>query len=127
MTASDILTDLVIYFLWKPAKGFRTEEDLMNHTAVVYNNLPMHESAHFTPRYGCLPQGGVKAFPDIQNEMIHCNSGHLWVTFEDDTKDYILGAGESLVVATQGKTLIGGPGCYRISHGSDGLDLAAAS
>lgn len=99
----------------------------MNHIAVIHNNLPMPESTHFTPRYGCLPQGSVKAFTELAGERIHCNSGHLWVTFEDDTQDHILASGESIEVPNPGRTLISGPGCYRISKGIDGLDLAVAS
>lgn len=99
----------------------------MNHITVIHNNLPMSESTHYSPRYGCLPLGGVKAFNDLAGERIHCNSGHLWVTFEDDIHDYLLAAGESVEVPNAGRTLVSGPGCFRISRGIDGLDLAVAS
>lgn len=99
----------------------------MNHTAVMHNNLPMPMPAHYSPRYGCLTQGGVKAFSGLEGEMIHCNAGNLWVTFEGDTKDYILHPGDHLPVPNQGRTLVSGPGCYRISKSLDGLDLIAAA
>lgn len=49
------------------------------------------------------------------------------MTFEDDPEDYILLAGERVEVPNAGKLLISGPGCYRISRGIDGMDLAIAS
>jgi hypothetical protein len=99
----------------------------MNQTTVVFNHVEMHESAHFSPRYGCLAQGGLKAFARMKGEVVHCTSGHLWVTFEDDTEDHLIASGESLSVPNGGKMLVSGPGCFRISQGIDGMDLAAAS
>ena len=99
----------------------------MSHALVMHNDLPMPESTHFSPRYGCLSQGGVKVLSRLEGETIHCNAGRLWVTFENDPKDHILHPGDSLAVPNQGKTLISGPGCYRISRSLDGLDLTAAA
>jgi hypothetical protein len=72
-------------------------------------------------------RGGVKGYSRLASETIHCTAGHLWVTFEGDTTDYLLSSGENLVIPNQGKLLISGPGCYRISQGIDGMDLAIAS
>ena len=63
----------------------------------------------------------------MDGETIHCLEGRLWVTFEDDPEDHILSAGQRVEVPNGGKLLISGPGCYRISRGIDGLDLAIAS
>jgi hypothetical protein len=85
-------------------------------------------SSNISPRSTpASPGGGIKAYYDLAGETIHCTAGRLWVTFQGDTDDYILLAGEHLVVPNQGKTLISGPGCYRISSSLDGMDLAVAS
>jgi len=99
----------------------------MNDTTFSSNALPMPAVTAFVPRYSCLVQGGVKAYAKLESETIHCTAGHLWVTFEGDPKDYLLAAGENLVVPNQGKVLVSGPGCFRISKGIDGMDLAIAS
>lgn len=85
------------------------------------------EPVHYNPRYACLPQGRVKSYADLEGETVHCLEGRLWVTFEGDSEDHILLAGERVEVPNPGKLLISGPGCYRISRGIDGLDLAQAS
>ena len=41
---------------------------------------------------------------------IDCTAGMVWVTFQDRRCDYILGAGESLVLRKKGKVLISGGG-----------------
>ena len=111
----------------KPPHGFCSQEEIMSYTT-VYAKIPQRrESARFSPLYSCLAKGGVKAYAGLANETIHCTAGRLWVTFEGDTKDYILRAGEQLDVPNLGKLLVSGPGCYRISKSMDGMDLAAAS
>jgi hypothetical protein len=99
----------------------------MNHNAINSNTLTMPEFSVFTPYYSCLARGGVKAYSGLASETIHCTAGQLWVTFEGDTTDYLLLSGENIVVPNQGKLLISGPGCFRISTGIDGMDLAVAS
>jgi Protein of unknown function (DUF2917) len=99
----------------------------MSHNTANSAMLQRHNIANFAPRYACLVQGGVKAYFELENETIHCTEGHLWVTFEGDTTDYILWSGENLVVPNHGRMLVSGPGCYRISKSIDGMDLAVAS
>jgi hypothetical protein len=99
----------------------------MSHNTADFPVFPMHEVSTFAPLYSCLVKGGVKAISELENESIHCTAGHLWVTFEGDSTDYILFSGENLVVPNQGKVLVSGPGCYRISKSIDGMDLAVAS
>jgi hypothetical protein len=98
----------------------------MSHRTFPFITPGMQEPTPFVPRYSCLIKGSVKAVTDLQGEFIHCIMGHLWVTFEGDTEDHVIQAGEQLEIPT-GKTLISGPGCYRISQSLDGLDLAVAS
>lgn len=86
-----------------------------------------HEIAHFSPRYACLRKGAAKAYTHVADQIVHCTAGRLWITLEGDATDYVLNSGERLVVPNQGKVLISGPGCYRISAGLDGMDLGAAS
>ena len=99
----------------------------MNPNTANSDTLKIHELAPFAPLYACLAKGGIKAFAKLGSETIHCTAGHLWVTFEGDSTDYILGSGEQHEIPNQGKVLVSGPGCYRISKGIDGMDLAAAS
>lgn len=84
-------------------------------------------ASRYVPRYACLPRGGIKTYTELGNEAIHCTSGRLWVTFEGDSKDHILEAGEHCLVPNHGRVIISGPGCLRISSSIDGLSLAAAS
>ena len=82
----------------------------------------MNETAPYTSRFACLAMGSVKAHSELEGEMIHCTSGHLWVTIEGESTDHILIAGESLAVPNSGKVLMSGPGCYRITAGSGAQD-----
>jgi len=85
----------------------------------------LHETAPYTSRFACLAKDSVEAYSRLAGETLHCTSGHLWVTLEDDAVDHILIAGESLAIPTTGKVVISGPGCYRISDGP--ADLRRAS
>lgn len=99
----------------------------MSHLAANSHPLGTQGRPHFVPRYSCLVPGGLKAYTELEGERIHCTMGRLWVTFEGDREDYLLAAGEYLEIPNQGKVLVSGPGCYRISKSVDGLDLAIAS
>jgi quercetin dioxygenase-like cupin family protein len=89
--------------------------------------LPGVRPATYTPIYACLPRGRVKAYTGRGYERIFCTEGALWVTFENDPVDYVLRAGDHLAIPNGGKMLVSGQGCYRISVGLDGMDLADAS
>jgi Protein of unknown function (DUF2917) len=116
------------YSIPKLILGFQSKEEKMSHRTFPFITTGMQEPTHFVPRYACLVKGSVKAFTKLQGERIHCIFGHLWVTFEGDTKDHVLAAGEHLEILNGGKVLLSGPGCYRISISDvDGLDLAVAS
>ena len=56
----------------------------------------------------------VAAFNHLQGHLILCNSGHLWVTIENDREDHVLFPGQRLLVSTPGKVIIGGRGGYLI-------------
>jgi hypothetical protein len=99
----------------------------MNDNTLNSRTMPMQDVTPFAPRYSCLVRGGIKAYSRLEGERIHCTAGHLWVTFERDRTDYLLFPGEHLGVPNQGKLLISGPGCFRISKDIDGMDLAIAS
>ena len=46
---------------------------------------------------------------DISGQCrINCIAGMIWVTFQDRRCDYVLGAGESLVLSKKGKVIISG-------------------
>ena len=80
-----------------------------------------------TPGYGRLGQGVIKVYADLAGEMIHCLSGCLWVTLEDDGNDYILLVGDSLAFSKEGKVVISGPGFFAVSHGGEWMDVPIAS
>lgn len=80
----------------------------------------------FVPVYACMPKGGLKGYTGLKDQRIHCTAGTLWVTLQGDAVDHVLQAGEHLEIPDEGKVLVSGPGCYRISRDIDGLDLIAA-
>lgn len=80
---------------------------------------PSHLGA--TPWTEANPMAGISgsvtfsktaAFTQLQGQAIRCEAGYIWVTMENDPEDYILFPGESLLVSTPGKVVIGGKGSY---------------
>jgi Protein of unknown function (DUF2917) len=76
-----------------------------------------------TPRTENKPRAGIAgsvtfsktaAFAHLEGQTIRCDAGYIWVTFENDPEDYILFPGESLLVPTPGKVVIGGKGSYLV-------------
>jgi hypothetical protein len=82
---------------------------------------------HATPKTpnACLAKGAVASLSDHEGEILHCTSGHLWVTLEGEGVDHILMAGESLLVPDQGKLVVSGPGCFQLTGGMGTLPLAS--
>ena len=83
--------------------------------------------ASYSPIYACLVRGGVKTYTGRVHERIFCTAGDLWVTFENEPDDHVLQAGGHVAIPNNGKVVVSGQGCYRISVGPDGMDLADAS
>lgn len=100
----------------------------MSHVAVhtIQLDADSMREPHYSPHYACIPRGGLKAYTGLRFERITCTAGHLWITLAGDRKDHVLLPGNALEVPDNGKVVITGPGCYRISKGIDGLDLTAA-
>lgn len=73
----------------------------------------------------CLAKGAIAALTEHEGETLHCTSGHLWVTLEDEGIDHILVAGESLSIPNEGKIVVSGPGCFRFSGSRSTLPLAS--
>jgi len=80
---------------------------------------PSHLEA--TPWTEANPMAGISgsvtfsktaAFAHLEGGAIRCDAGYIWVTIENDPEDYILFPGESLLVPTPGKVVIGGKGSY---------------
>ena len=53
-----------------------------------------------------LNAGQVISLDDAAGTRILSRSGTVWVTEENDTKDHIVGAGDALIVAHGGRTVI---------------------
>lgn len=53
-----------------------------------------------------LHSGQLIALDDARGTCIQSRRGTLWVTEEGEHADYILGPGESIVVARGGRTLV---------------------
>ena len=53
-----------------------------------------------------LDAGQVVALDDAEGSRISTRLGTVWVTFEGSIKDVILGPGESIIVARNGRTLV---------------------
>ena len=53
-----------------------------------------------------LDAGQVVALDDAEGSRISARLGTVWVTFEGSIEDVILGPGESIIVARNGRTLV---------------------
>ena len=53
-----------------------------------------------------LEMGQVLALDDVAGTRISARSGVVWVTYEGDPTDLILGPGDSLVVSQGGRTVV---------------------
>ena len=53
-----------------------------------------------------LAQGEVLTLDDVEGLHIQARAGTVWVTEEDDAHDYIIRAGDDLVVARPGRTVV---------------------
>ncbi|WP_284614722.1 DUF2917 domain-containing protein [Aquabacterium humicola] len=47
------------------------------------------------PRH--LPRRGLFKLPDAAGVQIECRSGSLWITLDDDPRDFVIEAGERFV------------------------------
>jgi hypothetical protein len=54
----------------------------------------------------CLEPGQVVTLDDAQGVRIRATEGIVWVTYEDSLKDLIVGPGETLTVARNGRTVV---------------------
>lgn len=63
---------------------------------------------------GRVDHDRVAVFAHLEGQLILCDSGHLWVTIENDTEDHVLTASQYFFVPTAGKVVIGGRGGYTI-------------
>ena len=94
----------------------------MNTPAAISQLKP---SASHLPMSACLASGAVQAQSGLTGETLECTSGHLWVTVENEGVDHILLPGERYTIPSEGKVVIGGPGCYQLSQDSPSLRLAS--
>lgn len=99
----------------------------MSNSAVLHGFPGSKRETAYSPIYACLVRGGVKAYTGLAYGKVFCTAGSLWVTFENDHDDHVLLAGEHLAIPGNGKVVISGSGCYRISVDLDGMDLSDAS
>lgn len=53
-----------------------------------------------------LQPGQIVTLDDAQGVRIRATEGIVWVTYEDSEKDLIVGPGETLVVARNGRTVV---------------------
>jgi hypothetical protein len=53
-----------------------------------------------------LDAGQVVTLDDAEGSRISARLGSVWVTFEGSLKDVILGPGESIIVARNGRTVV---------------------
>jgi len=98
----------------------------MSQTAVHPDWMGLEVRVPAVSRYLCLVRGALQTYTGMEHETIHCVSGRIWVTFEADSTDYVLQAGEYVEVPNPGKVLVSGPGCYQISRGIDECEAAAS-
>ena len=53
-----------------------------------------------------LEPGQVVTLDDARGVRIRATEGSVWVTYEDNQNDLIVGPGETLVVARNGRTVV---------------------
>ena len=53
-----------------------------------------------------LEPGQVVTLDDAQGVRIRATGGSVWVTYEDNLKDLVIGPGETLVIARNGRTVV---------------------
>lgn len=53
-----------------------------------------------------LPRGKTLRIQDGRGALLYVREGEVWLTQEGDTKDYVLGAGESLRLERDGVALV---------------------
>ena len=53
-----------------------------------------------------LGEGEVLTLDDVEGLRIQARAGTVWVTEEDDAQDHIVHAGDALVVAHPGRTVV---------------------
>ncbi len=53
-----------------------------------------------------LKEGEVLALDDAAGTSIKARCGSVWITEEGETKDFVIGPGESRVVKRPGRTLV---------------------
>lgn len=53
-----------------------------------------------------LAKGGITMFSDATSTQIRCDSGTLWITQDNDTRDIVLRAGEQFQPDRKGTVLI---------------------
>ena len=53
-----------------------------------------------------LEPGQVVTLDDALGVRIRATEGSVWVTYEDNEKDLIVGPGETLIVARNGRTVV---------------------
>ena len=53
-----------------------------------------------------LQPGQVVTLDDAQGVRIRATGGSVWVTYEDNLKDLVIGPGETLVIARNGRTVV---------------------
>lgn len=75
---------------------------------------PWSEARPMAGLPGSVSFSNTAAFAHLQGQAIRCDAGYLWVTLENDPEDHILFPGESLLVTTPGKVVIGGRGSYSL-------------
>lgn len=50
--------------------------------------------------------GGAKSCPIRSGDEVRCTQGKVWVTFEGDSRDYVLARGESAFAPARGRAVI---------------------
>ena len=67
-----------------------------------------------------LGEGEVLTLDDVEGLHIEARAGTVWITEEDDAHDYIVHAGDDLVVARPGRTVVQAlaPAWIRLRMGS---------
>ena len=72
------------------------------------------EAKQDTPSFGEVRFDHVASFRGVQGRRVLCSAGYLWLTLENDGTDYVIRAGESFLIPSQGAVILGGKGRYNL-------------
>ena len=90
----------------------------MTEYAMKLMTLGHTEAKKGMPPIGTVSFDKVATFTGISGQSVRCLSGFLWLTVENDREDHVIHLGDTFLIRTAGKVIVGGKGRYAIEPAS---------